>query len=152
MEMVSISSESGRPADALPHPTHCNCVVCAQRNAGGLRLQFHQAAGGVVAASFDCGRQFEGYEGMIHGGVISSLLDGAMTNCLFAKGIVAFTAELKVRFKRPVRIGLPATVKAVVDDSVGALHVVKATLLQEGKVKATGTGKFLEPPPEQESE
>jgi acyl-coenzyme A thioesterase PaaI-like protein len=36
---------------------------------------------------------------MLHGGVISSILDGTMTNCLFAHGTVAVTAELRVRFR-----------------------------------------------------
>jgi acyl-coenzyme A thioesterase PaaI-like protein len=41
----------------------------------------------VVRATFECDHTFEGYPGMVHGGVISSILDGAMGNCMFAHGL-----------------------------------------------------------------
>lgn len=125
---------------------HPNCVVCGRSNDRGLQLQFEQLADGTVQARFACDRAFEGYQGTLHGGVIASLLDGAMTHCMFTRGTPAVTAELTVRFRHPVVAGSAATVRAWIDRSLAPLHVLKSELIQNGQVKATGSGKFMERP------
>ena len=129
---------------AISMQTHNNCVVCGPSNDRGLHLQFVSLADGSAQTSFDCGKAFEGYTGSLHGGVISALLDGAMTNCMFARGYTVVTAELKVRFRHPVVTGTIATVRAWIDQSVPPLFLMKAELLQSGQVKATATGKFMD--------
>lgn len=123
---------------------HDHCVVCSARNDRGLRLDFNLAKDGSVQATFACDRDFEGFAGRVHGGVISSLIDGAMTNCMFAHGYVAVTAELNIRFRLPVEVGTPATVRAWIDKTYRPLHIVQAEVLQGDEAKATATGKFME--------
>ncbi len=123
---------------------HSHCVICGHANSLGLRLDFSASDDGYVEARFDCGRPFEGYSGIVHGGVIASLLDGAMTNCMFARGIPALTAELTVRYRHPLVVGTSAVVRAWVERSMPPLHVLKAEIVQGGQVKATASGKFME--------
>jgi len=125
---------------------HHNCVVCDPTNKRGLGLEFAISEDGVVEATFSCDKVFEGYPNCLHGGVVSSLLDGAMTNCVFARGLFAFTAELNIRFLHPVVTGVPATVRAWIDKYFRPLHVVKAEVLQDGEIRATAVGKFMECP------
>ena len=125
---------------------HANCVVCSSSNERGLRLEFALLADGSVQASFDCDKAFEGYANVLHGGVISSLLDGAMTSCMFAHGCPSVTAELNVRFRHPVVTGQTATVRASITRSAPPLYLMEAELLQNGQVKATATGKFMDQP------
>jgi uncharacterized protein (TIGR00369 family) len=106
-------------------------------------LRFEPAEDGSVIATFDCRQQYEGYEGTIHGGVIASLLDGAMTNCLFALGHVAVTADLHVRFRHPLCMGQKAVVRAWVTRDASPLFVLEAQVIQAGQVKATAVGKFM---------
>jgi uncharacterized protein (TIGR00369 family) len=120
--------------------------VCDPANKRGLGLEFKIVEDGGVEASFDCNRVFEGFPRCLHGGIVSSLLDGAMTNCIFSRGLVAFTAELNVRFLRPVAVGSPATVRAWIDKYSRPLHVVKAQVMQDRRLKATAVGKFMECP------
>jgi acyl-coenzyme A thioesterase PaaI-like protein len=76
--------------------------VCSPSNAAGLAVHFNMASDGSVTALY-CGLpEVEGYPGLLHGGVIAALLDGAMTNCLFAHGTVALTVELNVRYRATV--------------------------------------------------
>ncbi|WJV56093.1 PaaI family thioesterase [Prodigiosinella aquatilis] len=56
--------------------------------------------------------QHQGYSGLLHGGITSTLLDAAMTHCLFMQGITALTAELTVRFMAPIRVSQALTVCA----------------------------------------
>ncbi len=123
---------------------HPRCIVCSLGSSCGLGLRFTPRSDGSVRAIFECSRRWQGYDGVLHGGVTSSLLDGAMTNCLFARGIVAVTAEMRVRFRHPVELDTAAEVRAHVSRSQSPLHVVEAEVVQGGKVKATATGKFME--------
>ena len=72
------------------------------------------------------------------------MLDGAMTNCLFAHGRVAVTAELTVRYRHPVTVDRPVTVRAWIRESSHNLHRMQAELAQGGRVLVTATAKFLE--------
>lgn len=123
---------------------HAHCAICSPANERGLRLEFSADVDGSVQARFGCEEAFEGYASMLHGGVVASLLDGAMTNCMFAHGATALTAELTVRYRHPVITGTPATVRAWIDRSSPPLHVLKAQIVQDAQVKATACGKFLE--------
>ena len=86
---------------ALRNAEHANCVVCGRCGPASLGLEFIVADDGSVSTVFECGRRFEGYDGMLHGGIISAIADGVMTNCLFAYNIRAVTDELTVRFCHP---------------------------------------------------
>ena len=75
-------------------------------------LQFQIVEDGVVESTFDCQSELEGYRHFLHGGVVCAILDGGMTNCLFALGNAAVTADLQVRFLQPVAATGLATVRA----------------------------------------
>jgi uncharacterized protein (TIGR00369 family) len=128
----------------LRNGSHHGCVVCCPSNARGLGLDFRVADDGAVEASFACDKVFQGYPATLHGGIISTLLDGAMTNCMFAHGYVAVTAELTVRFRHPVATDNPATVRAWVSSSRQPVHELAAELVQNGQIKATAKAKFME--------
>jgi uncharacterized protein (TIGR00369 family) len=119
--------------------------VCGRAAECGLGVRF-SLRDGVVEARFECKPHFQGYAGILHGGVSSSLLDGAMTNCLFAHGIVALTAEMTVRFRDPIALDAPLVVRAYITRSQIPMHVVEAQIIQNGQVKAKATGMFVERP------
>jgi uncharacterized protein (TIGR00369 family) len=122
---------------------HPRCVACSPDHKSGLKLDFHDAGDGTVRATFDCGVAFEGYPGRLHGGIISTLLDAAMANCLFAQDQQAVTAELSVKFKAPVALKHTATVEARLVRDLFPLFLMEASLSQGGEVRATATGKFF---------
>ncbi len=124
---------------------HPRCVVCGDGQTHGLGLTFVPSADGRgVEAAFDCRGGVEGYAGLVHGGVVSMLLDGAMAHCLFHRGIVAHTGALTVRFRHEILIGHPALVRAWPEHSRGRMHVLGAELVQDARVKAVATAKFVE--------
>lgn len=133
--------------DSLRHARdriHPRCVVCSPANSAGLRTEFVLQPDGSVTGEFSGGAVFEGYPGLLHGGVTAALLDGAMTNCLFAHGIEAVTAELTIRYRHPVDVRGSIAVRASLTESRGDLHLLRAELRQEGQIKATALGKFIE--------
>ncbi len=142
---VSMTTETTLDASSDLHKeAHPNCVVCGPGNESGLRLEFPMLDDGSVQTHFNCDAIYEGFPGMLHGGVITSLLDGAMTNCLFAHGRSGVTGELKVRFCHPVATDQGSLVRAWIEMSSPPYHLLKAELIQNQQVKARATGKFVE--------
>ena len=129
---------------ALREQSHPDCFVCGPANGGGLGLEFRLSHDGAVEASFPCEPVFTGYPGMLHGGIICTLLDGAMTNCLFAHGLAAVTVDLNVRFHHPVTVSLPAEVRAWLKSEDSPVHRVAAEVRQDGRVVATAAARFVD--------
>jgi len=123
---------------------HSKCVVCGFGN--GLHLEFDAANDGGVTAIFQCDEAFEGYPGMLHGGVISSILDGAMGNCMFACGRATVTVEMTTRFRHPVMTGREAAVSARITRVSHPLYLLEAEIIQDGETKATANGKYYDQP------
>ena len=71
------------------------------------------------------------------------MLDGAMTNCLFARGIRGLTAELKVRYHESVAASEEVLLQAWLEDDAHGLYQLRAELKQGGTVRASSTGKFM---------
>jgi acyl-coenzyme A thioesterase PaaI-like protein len=93
---------------------------------------------------FDCLPLLQSYPSVLHGGVISALLDSAMANALFAVGIVAVTATLEVRFLAPTTTGRFAMVRAWTENAAAhPLYHQRAELLQDGKVVVEAKAKFI---------
>jgi len=135
----------GNPID--PRSVHPHCVVCGPDNPCGLALHFVPSSSGTgVRAVFECAEPFQGYTGLLHGGVVSAVLDGAMAHCLFRLGRVGHTGSLQVRFRHPILVGKTASVEARLELSRGRLHVLSARLEQEGTIKAEASARFVETP------
>jgi acyl-coenzyme A thioesterase PaaI-like protein len=122
---------------------HPYCFVCSGSNPMGLALRTEPQPDGSVRASFIGSCALEGYSGLLHGGVIAALLDGVMTNCLFAHGIRAVTAELKVRYREPVSASDEAQLRAWLENTTHGLFQLRAELTQNDVVKASAAAKFL---------
>ena len=144
MEVPSSETNALANLETMQSEHHPDCLVCGRDNPTGFRLEFRLVAPQTVEASFVCDRRLQGYRDWVHGGVVATILDGAMTNCLFLCGLVAVTAELKVRFRHPLPTGTTATVRAWLGDTVGPLHTVRAEIRHDGRVAASAFGKFIE--------
>ncbi len=143
--MSATTEASQEQLEALSARVHGHCVVCGPTSRLGLR--FRVVDGGDVEADVTLEPALEGYDEILHGGIVASLLDAAMTNCLFARGVVAVTGELVVRYRRPVRTQEPAVVRGHVDLQRQTLWNLSAQLAQNGTVVARATGKFLQTAP-----
>ncbi len=131
---------------ALRHQTHAWCVVCGADNPLGLKIDFSLHPDGSVEGRFAGGHVFQSYDGVLHGGMIAALLDGAMTNCLFAHGRTAVTGELNVRYRKSVASGEPVVMRAWLEQSNLGLYQLRAELTQNGCVKAVASAKFMAKP------
>lgn len=89
-------------------------------------------------------RRFQGFHGVIHGGLLTTALDDAMANIACLQGEAAVTGELTVRFRRPVLVGEVVVVRAWQTRRVGKLLECEGAVLDlDGLVRAEAKGKFL---------
>jgi acyl-coenzyme A thioesterase PaaI-like protein len=109
----------------------------------GLRLAFHLLPNDSLACRFSFAQHWEGYSGLVHGGILAAALDGAMTNWLLAHGHAAVTAELKVRYRHPVAVNRPAFIVARLVEISGPVYLMTAELRQAGRRAVTATAKFM---------
>jgi uncharacterized protein (TIGR00369 family) len=129
--------------EATGKSAHAGCLFCGKQNPIGFKLAFRAREDGSVQAVFPCKRPLQSYPETLHGGVVSALLDSAMTNCLFSKGIVAVTGELTVRFLSPVRLEHPAEVTAIVTRVRGPLYYLQAELTQGCTLTTRAQATFM---------
>ncbi|HAT11312.1 MAG TPA: hypothetical protein DCS97_12145 [Planctomycetes bacterium] len=122
--------------------SHPDCAYCSPQAPGWLALELHDDGAGGVQAAFPCPPAAEGYPGLVHGGVVAGLLDAAMTNALFSRGVVALTGRLSVRYHHPLRIARTATVAARASERRGTWWIVQGEISQGGKVTATAEAWF----------
>jgi acyl-coenzyme A thioesterase PaaI-like protein len=120
---------------------HSACVVCGAANP--LGLHFTVEADGGVAGGTTCHARLQGYEGIVQGGVVAALLDSAMTNCLFAHGVVAVTAEMTVRYRLPTAAGQTVRVRGWLVCAEPPLYRVQSEVSQDGRITARAKGTFF---------
>jgi uncharacterized protein (TIGR00369 family) len=126
-------------------PEYAGCFVCGVENPFGLRLElFHED--GIVTAEYTPKAEHTGYADTVHGGIISAILDEVMVWAPWSiTGKRFFTAEITVRFSKPLKTDVKATATGKIVKSTGRLHFAEAELKDAGgTVYATATGKYIE--------
>lgn len=144
-EGIDFKRQPGALLRHMQKARHAECIFCNAADSLGIDLDWQVRDDRTVQAAFVLDERFQSYEGIVHGGIVSLLLDGVMTNSLFAEGIVAVTGELTIRYVRSVPIGQRLCIAARVTRSRHGFHLVEAELTGEGEVLATARAKFMEP-------
>lgn len=129
--------------EAISAAEHGHCLMCGADNPYGQKLRFKVQPDGSVLAMFPCREALQSYPQTLHGGVVSALLDAAMTNALFSIGVVAVTVELNVRFLAPVSLNRGAVIRASIDKSSHPLYYVSAAIEQDRAARARASAKFM---------
>ncbi len=80
------------------------CFACGENNLRGLRLKFSRQ-GEKFVTRFTPEKSQQGYTGIVHGGITAAVLDEVMGKSLVDLDIPVVTAELKVRYKKPLKVG-----------------------------------------------
>ena len=77
-------TNDGRGPGGLRARTQNGCVVCGQDNPYGLRIQYVLGHDGIISAEWRPTENWEGFEGIVHGGIISTVLDEATSKAVAA--------------------------------------------------------------------
>lgn len=119
---------------------HRECIACG---GNGLETRHSVSNDNCLETEFFCDEKFQGYDNRVHGGVIATLMDSAMTNCLFAAGIAAVTGELKIRYLKPVWPTRKVTIQARIASHKSPLFILEAQMYQDGILTCRAHARFM---------
>ena len=89
-------------------PGSKNCFICGRENPAGLGLEFYTTSPGICRAELKLSSDYEGYPGIVHGGIIASILDETGGRAYMDDpNHFMVTAQLNVRYRKPVPIETP---------------------------------------------
>ena len=118
------------------------CFACGTDNPYGLHLNLQIENDRYVAEKV-LTREYQSYTGVVHGGIVTTMLDEAMGSYLFRNGEHAVTARLNVRYRQPTPVGEPLTITGWIESRRRNIVDMKATIaLADGTVTAEGTARM----------
>lgn len=119
------------------------CFVCGKLNPIGLKLEFSQE-GDEYVTYFTPRKEHQGWIGIVHGGIVSTVLDEVMARYLHTLGLPAVTGEITVRLKRPMPIGEPVKFAGRIESESGrVIHCSARATNGDGQVLAEATSKMV---------
>lgn len=119
------------------------CFVCGQKNEIGLKASFFWD-GRKAICNITADELYAGYKDVFHGGIIATLLDEVMIKALLAENIFCVTAEMTVRFRKPVHSGESLRFEGWATAKSAPLFLTSGHAVnQKGETVAEATGKYL---------
>ena len=134
-------------------PNSRMCFICGLENPVGLKLRVYEVEPGVVESRYTAPEHFQGYPGVLHGGIIATIIDEISGRALMGpvdNPRFMFTAKLEVIFRRNVPTGKPlrlvgraGQIKERSAESWAGIYDA-----QSGELLAEGTSVLVNVPPE----
>ena len=89
-------------------PNSRHCFICGLENPVGLRLRIYQTEPGVIETTYTAPEHFQGYPGVLHGGIVASILDEISGRAHMgdpSEPRFMFTGKLEVKYRKNVPVG-----------------------------------------------
>lgn len=119
------------------------CFACGKNNPVGLHLDFKIIDNKFVAHK-TLPREYQSYPGVVHGGIVSTMLDEAMGSLLVELGEKVVTAKMELRYRNPTPVGEPLTIEGWEDSRRRNLVITKGKItLADGTVTAEATATMM---------
>jgi acyl-coenzyme A thioesterase PaaI-like protein len=138
---------------AIRQPSSRSCFVCGRDNPVGLHVRWdnHEDAG-EIRGTVTIPAHFNGYPGVVHGGIVAALLDETAGRTILIDGdfdALMVTAKLEVRYRRPTPTETPLLLVGRVERGGGPYTEASAEMrLADGTVTARATVLLARPPAE----
>ena len=133
------------------------CFACGDRNPHGLRMRFQldpdaPPQDATVLCRYHPREADQGFPGVLHGGILVTLMDESMAWAMWAKSeALGVTAKMDVRYRRPAPAGVHLLVRArVLTDRGRRLEVESTVSTEDGSRIAEATALFLRLPEAEE--
>ncbi|MFQ5571458.1 MAG: PaaI family thioesterase [Rhodothermales bacterium] len=130
-------------------PNSDHCFVCGRKNPRGLYMAFYDDGRDEVRAEHTIPGDYQGYPGMVHGGVLAAVLDEAVGRVAMIRDHHHFmmSVRLEVKYRRPVPTETPLTVVGRIVRLRGRLgQAVGEIILPDGTVAVEATMTLADVP------
>ena len=141
----------------MKQPNSKHCFVCGVQNPYGLNLKFYQTGPQEVTVNYEVPERYQGYPGVVHGGIVAAILDEVSGRALMNSGHedwrFMYTAKMTVRYRKNVPVSEPlrivgralkdkprlATAVAIIYNQAGEVLAEAETLLVDLPEDAVST-------------
>lgn len=130
--------------EGIKQPNSRHCFVCGIENPVGLKLKLYQTEPGVIETTYTAPEHFQGYPGVLHGGIVASILDEVSGRALMGDPMeprFMFTGKLEVKYRKNVPVGKPLKIigkevksRGKLAEGWAGMYDESGTLLAEGFV------------------
>lgn len=127
--------------------------MCGLKNPFGLKLRFYKTGEGEVEVEYTVPEQFQGYPGVVHGGIVAAMLDEVLGRAHMGtnpeQSRFLYTARLEVRYRKNVPVGQPLRIVGRADKSKRRSATSRAVIYgSDGETLAEAEALLIEVPAE----
>jgi acyl-coenzyme A thioesterase PaaI-like protein len=130
-----------------PTPTADNyCFVCGKDNPRGFKIEVRYLEALLAAETeLALAREYQGWAEVIHGGILSTLLDELMAHAIWRFAGPGLTLSMEVRFHAPLKPEEPIRVRGVMHPGSGSRRLAEGEIVRvaDGTRIASGKSRFL---------
>ncbi|MBF0410443.1 MAG: hotdog fold thioesterase [Candidatus Riflebacteria bacterium] len=138
-----LQEKINRKSSASGFSDNDGCFLCGKRNQFGLKLDFQFPEDGVCVSNWLPRPEFQGYAGIVHGGILAALLDEIMAQALIKQGRNYVTVELKTIYRKPAQIGHPLRIVGRVEPGKHRIRITKGEIVDtNGVLLAEAEAKY----------
>ena len=146
---------------SIPQPNSSHCFVCGLQNDIGLQLRFYIQDNEEIVANCTISEKYQGYPGVVHGGVVAAILDEAAGRSQMVQNgdngelnpRILFTVHLDIRYRKNVPVGQPLRLVGRAGITKGKAAKAMAVLYnQAGEVLAEADALLMDVPKDKISE
>lgn len=133
--MTSEKPASGSSSLPIKQPNSRSCFVCGIENTYGLAMKFYEIGPGEIRSEYVVPAHYQGYPGVVHGGIIASMLDEVASRAAMTGEPTRFrfTAKLEIRYRKPVPIETTLHMRGWITQERGSRAQAKAEIrLEDG--------------------
>jgi acyl-coenzyme A thioesterase PaaI-like protein len=136
----------------IKQPNSHTCFVCGLENPIGLHLHFYETEPGVVETHFLAPDHYQGYPGVMHGGIVAALIDETSGRAYMgsdpANPRFMFTGKLEVKYRKNVPVGRMLKIVGKVIRSKGKVAEAWGGIYdaETQELLAEGTGMHIDVP------
>jgi uncharacterized protein (TIGR00369 family) len=121
-----------------------SCFVCGPQNPIGLKTSFSiDREAQTSYARLTLRDDFQGWQDVVHGGILATLLDEACAYACLVQADNCVTAEINVRYRKPVRVGDTVEVFGQLLDSRRKVWKAEAQIKINGALYAEAQAKLF---------
>ena len=119
------------------------CFACGENNPIGLHLDFKIVDDKFVAKK-TVPREYQSYPGIVHGGIVSTMLDEAMGGFIVARGEKAVTAKMELKYRNPTPLDTELTITGWEESRRRNIVSTKGMItLEDGTVTAEANATMI---------
>ena len=122
------------------------CFACGRQNPKGIGMQVHYLQESETAESLlVLPREYQGWQEVIHGGILATLLDEIMMHAVWHFAGPGLTLGLEVQFRQPLAPGEPVLVRGQLTESKGSRLKARGEIIRQAdhRLIANSQGRFL---------